>query len=280
VFELTDRLRLEVAYTGGNELYAWPGSAAFERSIEELLPAHGMVSNGSYALHVRTLFLRNVAQFGEPRTTGGRVEMSFSVPSVRSGYALSTSAGSVPAGLEGTLWLDAGTLDLERLEVRVATRLAHTVETTVYTRARIGEVEFVVPESSELILVDPERMQLRNVSRFDDYHRFAGMSTVRYDAGPEGTPVVEAAPAAMKKEGVRTGALNAVLDAAIPAEAAIGDRFNATTEDGARLTGRITDMRRVGKDNWNIELTLGKSAIRKTVRLPWGAGVKLGWGKP
>jgi hypothetical protein len=246
-FALTDRLRLEVAYTGGNELYAWPGSASFERTIEELLPAHGMVSNGSYALHMRTLFLRNVARFGEPQKSGGRVELTFSVPAVLSGYALSTGAGSVPAGLEGSVWLDAGTLDLVRLEVRVATRLAHSAETTTYTRARIGDVEFVVPQTSELVLVDPERMQLRNLSRFDDYHRFAGMSTVHYE------PVPEAAPAPVKKE--RTE-----LDEEIGPDAAIGDRVGA---------GRITDMRRVGKDSWNIEVTVGKSVIRKTVKLVW-----------
>src|ERR1035438_7070534 len=47
-----DRLRLAVAYTGGQELYSWPGEARFQGGIEDLLPGHGMVSNGSYALHV------------------------------------------------------------------------------------------------------------------------------------------------------------------------------------------------------------------------------------
>ena len=66
-FELNDRLRLEVAYTGGQELYSWPGDDRFEAGIEDLLPGHGMVSNGSYALHVRNLFLRDVAQFSAPQ---------------------------------------------------------------------------------------------------------------------------------------------------------------------------------------------------------------------
>ena len=65
-FDLSDRLRLEVAYTGGQELYSWPGDGRFEAGIEDLLPGHGMVSNGSYALHVRNLFLRDVAEFSAP----------------------------------------------------------------------------------------------------------------------------------------------------------------------------------------------------------------------
>jgi hypothetical protein len=275
-FELTDRLRLEVAYTGGNELYAWPGSAAFERSIDELLPAHGMVSDGSYALHMRTLFLRNVAQFGPPKAAHGQVELPFTVPAVRSGYALTTSEGSVPAGLEGTLWLDGSTLDVERLDVRVETRLAVTAETTTYARARIGDVDFVVPQTSELILIDPGRIQLRNFSRFDDYHRFAGTSTVRYDAAPDSRAA--ASPAAPKRETAAAGdEIVAALDAEIAADAAIGDPFTVTAEGGAQFAGRVTGMRRVGRDQWNLELTLMGRTVRKTVRLPWGAGVKVVW---
>jgi hypothetical protein len=275
-FELMDRLRLEVAYTGGSELYAWPGSAAFERSISELLPAHGMVSDGSYGMHMRTLFLRNVAAFGDPKNVRGQIELPFHVDDVRSGYALSTSEGTVPAALQGSVWLNGSTLDVERLEVHVETRLARTAETTTYGRARIGDVDFVVPQTSELILLDPIRSQLRNFSRFDDYHRFAGTSTLRFDAPSESaTP---ATPARPKRE--RTPAeeqIVATLDSEITADAAIGDAFTVTAEDGTRLTGRLTGMRRVGKDQWNLELTLAEKVVRKTVRLPWGARVKLVW---
>ncbi len=41
-FELNDRIRLEVAYSGGKELYSWPGDDRFEAGIEDLLPGHGM----------------------------------------------------------------------------------------------------------------------------------------------------------------------------------------------------------------------------------------------
>lgn len=271
-FELTDRLRLEVAYAGGAELYAWPGSAAFERSIDELLPAHGMVSEGSYARHMRTLFLRNVARFGEPRSAQSRVTIDFNVPEVVSGYALTTPAGSVPASLEGSVTLDAATLDLQRLEVRVDTRLAQTVETVTYTRAEIGGTEFVVPQTSVLLLTDGP-LQLRNSSRYDNYHRYAGSATLRFDSAgpekPESTPHTEAP--------LPSGAFAASLDQAIGADAAIGDPFSAAAENGSHAAGRITDMRRAGKDSWNIELTLDRRAIRKTVKLPLPAGWKAKW---
>ena len=96
-FDLGDRLRLEVAYTGGQELYSWPGDDRFESGIEALLPGHGMVSNGSYALHVRSLFLRDVAEFAPPQEEKCDqlpcVRLDFHISALRSGYALSAGGG-------------------------------------------------------------------------------------------------------------------------------------------------------------------------------------------
>ena len=272
-FQLRDRVRLEVVFSGGNELYAWPGSERFERSIAELLPAHGLVSDGSYALHMRTLFLRNAAAFDPPRTVSGKVELGFDVPAARSGYAMTTPEGTVPAGLTGKLWLDPDRLDLVKLEVHVATRLGRSQEITTYARERIGDAEFVVPQSTDLVMLPDYGMQARNYSRFEDYHKFAGTSTVKYDSAAEpstgGQPSAPSATLPPRRD------FTAKLDTAIGDDAAIGDPFTVTTEGGTKYTGRITDMRRTGRDQWNIELTLAGRVIRKTVRLPLPAGMGL-----
>jgi hypothetical protein len=272
-FEPTDRIRLEVVYTGGNELYAWPDSGAFERSIEELLPAHGLVSNGSYAGHVRTLFLRDVARFSAPRREGGHLLLDASVPAALSGLALSTSSAGVPAAIDAAIRLDGATLDLERLEVHVATRLAQSVEVTTYGRVQIGDFEFVLPQTSELQLIAGDGTQFRNTSRFDRYRRYTGTSEISFEPGAAATPSRPAnqppAPTPAKLAGS--------LDAPLPLDAAIGDPFTLISEDGARLTGRITAMRRTGKDRWDVELTLQNHTMR--ARLPIGAGTKLSFGK-
>jgi hypothetical protein len=271
-FELGDRLRLEVAYTGGQELYSWPGDARFETGIDDLLPGHGMVSNGSYALHIRNLFLRDVAEFAAPREEKceGRpcVRLDFHIPASRSGYALSAGASSAPAPLVGSAWFDPAGLDILRLEVRVddaprPVRIASTRETTEYIRARIGDVEFVVPGVSELLLRDRDGSELLNRSHFEQYRRFAGNATISYAPTADAPTVVPPAPAA---------ATAAPLDAGIGEDAAIGDRFTVTTANGVQLTGRITDMRRVGK-KWTVELTLPGMVRRLT--LPVKAGTKL-----
>ena len=152
-------------------------------------------------------------------------------------------------------------------------RIAATRETTVYARARIGEVEFVVPGVSELLLRDRDGSELLNRSRFDQYRRYAGSATVSYappvDAPPPAAPIP---PATGRRPG---GQVTAALDAGIGEDAAIGDGFTATAADGLRLSGRITEMRRAGK-RWMVELTLSGMA-RRGLALPLKAGTKLTW---
>jgi hypothetical protein len=280
-FDLSDRLRLEVAYTGGQELYSWPGDDRFEAGIEDLLPGHGMVSNGTYALHVRNLFVRDVAEFSAPHDEKCEarpcVRLDFLIPAVRSGYSLSAGNGSAPAPLVGSAWFDASNLDIARLEVRVddaprSVRIAATRETTVYQRARIGDVEFVVPGTSELLLRDRDGSELVNRSRFDRYHRYAGTATVSY-APPGDTP---AAPVPPPKAPPKLGKqLVAALNTEIGEDAAIGDPFTATTADGMQVAGRITSMRRVGK-GWIVDLTVS-GLSRRGVPLPVKAGTRFTW---
>ena len=288
-YELTDRLRLEIAYANSREYYAWPGDDRFENGIEELLPQRGLVSEGSWALHARKLFLTNDAEFGPPRMAdcGGTdcVQVDFLVPAVRSGFAVSAAGASAPAALRGSVWFAREGLDIVRLEVRVtdtpqSVRIASTREVTTYTRTRIGDVDFVLPATSELVLRDRDGSERMNRSRFDQYHRYAGSATVRYGAG-ESTEATAAATASppVRQGRVRAGTrVVATLDAGIPADAAVGDLFTA-----GRVTGRITDLRRAG-DRWSVELMLlrvgadrAHGSVRKVLALPVPAGAVFTW---
>lgn len=287
-FELNDRLRLEVAYSQGREFYAWPADDRFENGIEDLLPARGLVSNGSYALHVRKLFLTNDAEFAEPKRVdcGGVpcLEAGFHVPSVRSGYSLSAAGDSAPVPLNGTAWFDVESLDILRLEVRIdapprSVRVAGTREVVSYAKTRIGDVETVLPAESELLLRDRDGSQLMNRSRFDEYHRYAGSSTVRYAANaPVGESPARAPQAIPVKRGSR---VIATLNSAIPPDAAVGDVIQAGSAAGPAAV-RITDLRRLRegrRPQWSVELTLVKvdgarvrATIRRVLELPVAAG--------
>jgi hypothetical protein len=271
-YSVSDRLRLEIAYAGGHEYYAWPGDSRFENTIEELLPERGMVSEGSWALHMRKLFLTNDAQFSPPRLDAEELRLDFLVPAVRSGFAVSVGGASVPAALHGSVWFDRTTLDVRRLEVRVedtprSVRVESTREVTSYGNAVVGDVPVVLPLTSELVLVDRDGSQRRNRSQFNDCHRYAGSATVRYDAAPEAAPE-KSAPREALKRGQR---IDVKFDAGIPADTAIGDLF---TSGG--ITVRITDIRQTG-GRWSIEFSLvgARAVVRRSLILPAPPGTSL-----
>jgi hypothetical protein len=273
-FELDDRLRLDVAYAGARELYAWPGDDRFESGIEDLIPGHGMISDGSYALHTRKLFLSDAAVFRAPveAVCGDEpcLQLDFAVPASRSGYSLGGSGGSAPAALAGSIWFDRNSLDIWRLLVRVddpppTVRIAATREETIYGPVAFGEMAAVLPQSSELLLTDRNGSQSLNRSTFRQCHQYAGTATITYGAQEVvPTPAAQATrislPAGLE--------LEMVLDERIGPEPGAGDLFTATVTGaatrrgttvpaGARVTGRLTRMQRA-EDGWSIGLTLLK----------------------
>ena len=283
-FDLGDRLRLEVAYTGGQELYSWPGDARFERGIEDLLPGHGMVSNGSYALHIRNLFLRDVAEFAAPHDEKCEglpcVRLDFHIPALRSGYALSAGSGSAPAPLDRLRVVrpclsrhrPPGSPRRQRAALRTHRR--HTRNHCSTSAPASATWNSSCPPMSELMLRDRDGSEMLNRSRFDHYRRYAGSSTVSY--GPAGDTPPPAVPTPAPRPSPQAGKqLTASLDTAIPEDAAIGDAFTATTAAGEQLTGRITNLRRAGK-SWLADLTLS-NLVRRSVTLPLKAATKLTW---
>jgi hypothetical protein len=271
-YSVLDRLRLEIAYAGGHEYYAWPGDSRFENTIDELLPDRGMVSEGSWALHMRKLFLTNDAQFGAPREDAGLARVDFAVPAVRSGFAVTAGGASVPAGLQGSVWFARDTLNIRRLEVRVAEmprtiRVAGTREVTSYADAVVGDVPAVLPVESELVLRDRDGSERRNRARFDDCHRYSGSATVRYDA-----PSASAAETPAARESLRRGQrLEMKFESGIGADVAIGDVF---TFGAAKV--RVTDVRQAG-DRWNLEFSLvgARGSARRTLPLPAPPGTTI-----
>ena len=227
-----------------------------------------MGSEGSYALHIRNLFVRERRHLlRAPRGTLRRRSLparwiSTSPPRA----AASTSrpaADAAPVPLTGSAWFDPAALDILRLEVRVedtprSVRIAATRETTTYIHARIGDTEANLPASSELLLRDRNGTESRNYSTFDRYRRYSGTSTIFYGAGAD--PGADPSAPAPKSEPLPTGKeLAATLDTALDSNAAIGDPVPVTTRDGAHLSARIVDMRRAG-NRWVIVLRLAAMA--------------------
>jgi len=288
-FVLDDRLRLDVVYAGARELYAWPGDDRFEHGIADLLPGRGMTSEGSYALHMRKLFLSDAAIFRPPVETicqgAPCIQLDFAVPASHSGYSLGGSGGSAPAALAGSVWFDRGSRDIRRLLVRVddpppSIRIGATREETVYGPVPFGDSVAVLPLASELLLTDRDGSQARNHSSFDQCHQYAGLATISYGAAPGAPSVVPGPPAASHAVSWPRGVdLEIALDEPIGPTLAAGDLFTATVKrTGAHVAGRLTGMQHIkdgGHEFWAIGLTLlkvgGKPELRRAAGMkpPW-----------
>jgi hypothetical protein len=263
-FTPVDTLRFEVSYVGGKELFAWPGADKFEeRDLFEMVNG-GAASSGNFATHAHAVFATDAPSFTWVGQTveGGRrvVRFDFRVARERSRYIVKTGVAAVVA-YYGSFWADADTLDLIRLRVETGAipgeiDIERGGETMEYGRARIGAADFLLPRSSEVLLLDRVGRESRNRVSFDACRQYAGESVIRFGEVQE-----QAAPAAVSKAAppaeLPAGlTVETVLDSRIDAaKSAIGDPVRAVVthqvtkdgavlvEKGAVLGGRISRLR-------------------------------------
>jgi len=261
-FALVDRLRLEVAYVGGREMYAWPGEDRFQdRSIVEIVGKGAAIGAGNFAMHARAVFTTNAPVFtwaGEEEREGRNVvRFDFTVARDKSRYAIQTVGAPEIVAYSGFVEADAGTLDPLRLAVQAADLppdllLAGAGEIMEYGRLRIGDSNFLLPQSSELTMTGINGVEDRNQTRFEACREFAGESTVRFDVDETATAGgTAAAPIALPAGLLMEAILREPID---QADYARGDVVHAVVSrdvkkagkvivpKGAVITGRVTHV--------------------------------------
>src|SRR5260370_26735062 len=85
-FGAVDVVLVEVAHVGDRELFAWPGAARFDSPDLSPMIGSGMVSNGEFVSHARSVF---VGDFGVIRYVG--IEEVRGRPAARYDYEISTA---------------------------------------------------------------------------------------------------------------------------------------------------------------------------------------------
>jgi hypothetical protein len=264
-YELLDTVRLEVAVVGGKELFAWPGGGQFEeRELSKMVPG-GAIGNGNFALHARSVFLSNAAMFtyaGERYRDDRRtIRFDYRIPRMFSGYTIRVGETRGVVGYRGSLWVEAESLDLLRLEVHAEDippnlPIQSATDTMEYARVPIGESDFLLPQSSELVMIDMAGGESRNRTAFSGCRQYAGESVLSFAEPPPETP--KAVLPVIELITLPPGTLlNLALDGEISSKtSAVGDVINATVispvkkdgvvivPKGARVSGRITRLER------------------------------------
>jgi len=265
-YRLIDTLRLEVALVDGKEMFGWPGTKHFEDTDLRNLVPDGAFGNGNFATHARAIFQGNSATFdyrGEI-TVGERpaIRFDYSVPLLGSGYNLRVGERTSIVAYRGSIYADPKTYDLERLEVEavdipVVLGMARTSDRMDYARTPIGDGEFLLPEESELSMIDLNGAESRNRVRFASCRQFSGESVLTFGDPPP----PEVTPKAVEQIVLPSGvAITLRLDDDLDVRnAAIGDSVRAHLQNDVKQKSRVL-------------IAKGATAIGRISRLERSAG--------
>jgi hypothetical protein len=290
-FVVIDQVRAEVAYVGGRELFAWPGSAKFEANTLSQVVGSGLIADGDFMTHVKTVLVNGggVIRYGGEEEFAGRpaVRYDYSVSPLMAGYELRVPEGSAKLGMKGSFWADRQSLDLIHLLVEAVDVPAylgvHRVETQIdYGRTRIGDSEPVLmPQSAVMVMERESGKTGRNQVEFTHCREYRSSATISFDARqeePNGTAsqVPGATEIVLPAGLILETRLESAVDSAV---ASVGDAITARVERdvqhrgvtmipmGARLTGRLRMLQRDSSERWAVgfeftDLTFGERHAR------------------
>jgi len=238
--DASDRLRLDVAVSGGSEMFSWVGENSFEdRSLADLVRS-GATSTGAFATFIGGIFGTNAASFtynGDVSADGRAfVEFGFRVPLEKSGYNIGNKLYHANVPYYGTFLVDPETLDLVRLIIH-ADQLPPEIDacedttTLDYGIVRLNNADFLLPKNSVLRVVNNDGSEFENRSVFSSCHEFLGESTLRFDAAPDDRQ------AAAEKRNLAPLTLPAGLQFTLALTSAIE---TATAAAGDLITAKLT----------------------------------------
>ncbi|HSB18014.1 MAG TPA: VWA domain-containing protein [Bryobacteraceae bacterium] len=258
-----DRIRLDVAYIGLKEMFAWPGSAKFEYSSPDRMVSGGASGFGSFGSWTHSLFRSSAPVFGyagEHIIDGRRTfQYNFQVPLAGSTYKVNVRGREAVVPYSGSIWIDPELLEMLRLEVRAGQSglpVASVTNVIDYARTLIGSAEFLLPQSAELIMIDAEGNEHRNLTRLTGCRQYTAESSISFD-------LPAAAPAAVSEARELTLPAGITLEAKLESpisfeQSAVGDQITARLDravnagslslpKGATLSGRIRRLEQYGE---------------------------------
>lgn len=189
-YTLLDRLRLDVAYVGGKELYAWPGAPRFGEMALDKIVSEGAIGNGTFGGFAREVFSSNAPKFfwgGYVERDGRRlVRFTFRVPLENSRYVLEQENWRAKVPYSGYFESDPQTLMPARFQIDAEAipadlKLRAAGQSIEYAQVHIGDSQFLLPFSAEMWLEQNTGEEDRNTIQFESCRQYSGESNIRFD---------------------------------------------------------------------------------------------------
>lgn len=259
-----DRLRVEVAFFGGRQLFSWPGTSAFRYEGLDEMTGGGASGTGDFGPFAASFLAdsdpASVRFRGVGEWAGEQVaEYVYDVPLAGSHYEVKTSPNRFErTAYRGSMFVDTRTGDLRRLVIRVplpppGSGVLRAEADTSYEPQRGGGGPGLFPSASILTLTLNGGGEAINRTTYRGCRSFSSESTMRFDtlssAAPE--PKEPATPTRLPA-GLRVR--STVLTPIDSRTASAGDLFEASVLEpvrrgrqilvpkGAVLRGRIVEV--------------------------------------
>jgi hypothetical protein len=199
-----DTVELEVAHVGDKEMYSWPGRNMFGDPDLAKVLSDGLVGTGAYASQLIHVLFGHATQFrfAGRENLGQRATLrwDFTLPQADSAWILAAGRRSAQVGSVGSVWADAETRLLVRLQAR-ATQfparfpLKSVARTIDYAGVRIGVRDVLLPSAVEDLVEEAGGAVNINRSRFGQCREYKATSELTFDERP--AQLVPAPPVAL-----------------------------------------------------------------------------------
>jgi hypothetical protein len=196
-FRLVDRVRVEVAFVNGTELYAWPGSPKFDtRNLQQVVISRGAIGTGDFGAQLKVAYGPDIPlQVAGRDSIKGRDAWRFtqSVPASLSHFDIIVPPRKATVAYAVTAWHDATSLDLLRFEL-VATEFPRTMpirrtfKATEYETVPVNGLPVRLPAMTELSMTQRNGVENRTVSTFSNCREYRGESKLIFEEPPNELP--------------------------------------------------------------------------------------------
>ncbi len=185
-----DRLHFDVAVSEGREIFSWAGDKQFQSNRNADFAEEGTIGTGDFAGFITTIFGGHNATFdyqGRRDESGVSItEFAYKVPVAKSSYLLRSAGASYQVGFHGTFALDSASGDLRRLtavtdDPPAATKICEATTTMEYGEVKIGSGTFLLPRSTELIVLGSDGAKSDNKTSYTSCRQYLGESKIHFE---------------------------------------------------------------------------------------------------
>ena len=280
-----DRLRLDVAVSGSQEIFSWVGAPRLGEATLAELAGKGPLGSGDFGTFIHAILTIGTVKFEKEELVDGRrlMEYSYEVPQNLSRYAIvdnKTKASFITA-YSGSLFLDPSDSDLVRLTVGTAqlppeTGKCMAISDVNYERALIHDTRTLIPHQTRLRILGRGGEETLSTTDYADCHEYSSKSVLHFEPA-EITNSSAATSTAQPSENPIAAGLHFDLRVVTPIDsntAAAGDPLDAILRSpirdkkgtvlapaGTHLYGRLVQVEHTVVPGKIVEITLEFDAI-------------------